>query len=144
MKFESYCNLDINIFASIIIIMRVFFLIMIVLIVGCAPSSQAEWSLEGVCKVRDLIEELEKIKDVKDLYFKRHKLKKTYNKLVEIMIAADSYEKEDFILGKKNFYNDTLRKQYLRIYEMEGGREMLIKIQKESLHKLDRYVLKKH
>ena len=83
------------------------------------------------------------IDSIKDLKSKQSSIQKKYNKLVAIIIEADKYEEGDETLRPESFYSDSLRRQYVRIYEMDGGRKLLFEIQKESLHKLDQFIQSK-
>lgn len=120
--------------------MYTYFIVLLLLLSGCSPSSLSEWRVEGVSIVRDLVEDFEKVQSLKDLESKKYTLKKKYNKLVSIMLEAEKYEIEEGSFQVESFYSDALRAQYLRIYEIEGAKELLYEIQKDSLHKLDRSV----
>lgn len=63
--------------------------------------------------------------------------------LVQIMIEAEKYDEED-ALRPFCFFSNALRDQYVRIYQIEGGKEFLFEVQKEGLHKLDLYLSKKN
>jgi hypothetical protein len=138
-----YCTIDLNIIASIIVSMKRYFPILLIFLIGCNPSTLSEWRVEGVSIVRDLVEELESVKTLKDLEAKKSSIKKKYNKLVGVMIEAERYDEDQNDLQPESFYSDALRDQYVRIYSIEGGRELLFEIQNESLHKLDLYLTKK-
>jgi len=124
--------------------MHRYFLLLLIFVVGCNPSTLSEWRVEGVSIVRDLVEELESVKTLKDLEGKKFSIKKKYNKLVHVMIEAEKYDEDQSDLRPESFYSDALRQQYLRIYSIEGGRELLFEIQNESLHKLDLFLSKKN
>lgn len=74
-KFVRYCTLDLNIIASIIADMRIFFVIFCFL-VSCSPSTLSEWRVEGVSVVRDLVEELEQVATLVDLEKRKSSIKK--------------------------------------------------------------------
>lgn len=118
--------------------MKVYFSIFFLFLVACSPSTLSEWRVEGVSVVRDLVEELKEIHTLKELEAKKPSIKKKYNKLVSIMIEAERYDQEEDSFTPESFYSDALRDQYLRLYQIDGCRELLFSIQKESLHKLDR------
>ncbi|MCH9620850.1 MAG: hypothetical protein S4CHLAM20_02560 [Chlamydiia bacterium] len=137
MKFEQHCILDPNILASIIVHMRTYFLISLLFLASCSPSTLSEWRVEGVSVVKDLVEELKTIDSLTALENKKSSIKKKYSKLLNIMIEADNYDEDESTLRPESFYSNALREQYIRLYEIEGARELLFEIQKESLHKLD-------
>jgi hypothetical protein len=142
-KFVQYSTLDLNINASIIVDMRLFFVLPLCFLLACSPSTLSEWRVEGISIVRDLVEELEQIETLKDLQVRNSSIKKKYNKLVQIMIEAEKYDEEDAV-RPGSFFSDALRDQYIRIYRIEGGKEELFDMQKEGLHKLDLYLSKKN
>jgi hypothetical protein len=123
--------------------MRRYFLIILIFLAACSPSTLSEWRVEGVSIVKNLVEELSLIETIKDLEGKQSSIQKKYSKLVAIIIESDKFEEGDETLRPESFYSDALRKQYVRIYEMEGGRKLLFEIQKESLHKLDHFIQSK-
>lgn len=123
--------------------MQRLFLIFFLFLASCSPSTLSEWRVEGVSIVKDLVEEFKSIETLSDLKSHKRTIQKKYSKLVEVMIEASSYQEGDETLRPESFYSDALKAQYLRIYEIEGGRELLFEIQKESLHKLDQFVRSK-
>ena len=70
----------INIIASIIVSMKRYFPILLIFLIGCNPSTLSEWRVEGVSIVRDLVEELESVKTLKDLEAKKSSIKKIHYK----------------------------------------------------------------
>jgi hypothetical protein len=118
--------------------MKTYFIIFLLFLVSCSPSTLSEWRVEGVSVIRDLVEELKEVPDLKSLEAKKATIKKKYSKLVYIMIEAEKYEEEENTFLPESFYSDALKAQYIRLYEIEGCRELLFQMQKESLHKLDR------
>jgi hypothetical protein len=118
--------------------MKTYFIIFLLFLVSCSPSTLSEWRVEGVSVIRDLVEELKEVPDLKSLEGKKATIKKKYSKLVYIMIEAEKYEEEENTFLPESFYSDALKAQYIRLYEIEGCRELLFQMQKESLHKLDR------
>ena len=121
--------------------MTIFFIIALLVLASCNPSNLSEWRVEGVSIVRNLVEELELIETIADLEERKSSIKKKYAKLIQIMIEGDRYEDID-ALKPESFFSNALRDQYIRIYQIEGGKELLFEIQKESLHKLDQYLKK--
>ncbi len=105
---------------------------------ACSPSTLSEWRVEGVSLVKSLVEELQKVKSSDDLKVASKSIKKKYSKLVEIMLEADSYPQEEGAFHPESFYSDALKGEYIRLYKIEGCKELLFLMQKESLHKLDR------
>ncbi|MCH9617032.1 MAG: hypothetical protein SP4CHLAM5_00080 [Chlamydiia bacterium] len=123
--------------------MKTYFTILFLFLVSCSPSTLSEWRVEGVSIVKDLVEELKEIDDFKSLQAKKASIKKKYNKLVGVMIEAEKYEQEQNTFLPESFYSDALKAQYIRLYQIEGCKELLFAIQKESLHRLDLSITKK-
>lgn len=124
--------------------MRIFFLFLLFFLQGCSPSTKDEWRLEGISVVRLLIKELEEIDGFIDLEKRQKTIKKKYLSLVDIMIAQDLCSDESLAVLTDTFYSDALQKQYVRLFQLEGCRDMLFSIQKEALHKLDKHVKEHH
>ena len=122
--------------------MKRYFLVPLLFLAACRPSTLSEWRVEGISIVRDLVEELEGISSLEEVEAKKGSLKKKYNALVYVMMEASSYEEEEGEIVPDSFYSDALRQQYLRLYEIEGGRAALFEIQRESLHDLDKFLKK--
>lgn len=120
--------------------MSKFFLFFLFFLIGCSPSTLDEWRMEGISTVRELVKELEAIDTFKDLVAKKKVIKRKYLRLVEIMIEADKYIEDENTTEINTFYSDMLRMQYIRLFQIQGCQELLYDIQKESLHKLDKFL----
>lgn len=123
--------------------MRFFFLALFFLMSSCNPSTLSEWRVEGVCIVKTLVEELEKIQSLEDLKRSSSSIKKKYNKLVEVMIEAEKWQEQEGDFHPESFYSEALCREYIRLYSIEGCKELLFSLQKDGLHKLDRALAKK-
>lgn len=110
---------------------------------GCSPSSIEEFQFEGEDIARGLLKQLEKVHSMSDLKREGPKLKKEYASLVEVMIAAKKFQNrhpdEEVPRIQRLEVSEALKKEFMRIYQLEGCAELMEALQRESLHKLDLY-----
>lgn len=110
---------------------------------GCSPSSLEEYYYEGESLGKELLRDLESIQTAADLYQNQAKLKKRFKMLVKLMIAAKEYElshkEEELSFSPNRHMSEALKKEFIRIYQIEGCQEMMENLQRESLHKLSRF-----
>ena len=123
--------------------MRKIYFCLICILVSCSPNSIEEFQLEGEAVAKELLNDLVKVQSLKDLKSEGPKLKKEYNQLVEIMIAAKKFQNRhlgDEVPGHIGLeVSEALKKEFIRIYQLEGCLEVMEALQRESLHKLDLY-----
>lgn len=118
---------------------------LVVLLHSCGPRSLEDYREEGEGITRSLIKELAAIRSRDELLQASPVLKKQFERLVDVMIAArDYYEKHPKIdlleLAKTNHeLSDQLRSELNRLYVLEGGREIIEKCQEAALHRLDAF-----
>lgn len=112
-----------------------------ILCVACAPHSMEEYKLEGEGIAKSLLKQLEKVHSVNDLVETGPRLKKEYAKLLQLMVAAKKYQNahpEEEVgdpIGLE--VSDALKREFIRIYQLEGCSDVMEALQRESLHKLD-------
>jgi hypothetical protein len=123
--------------------MRISILILCLLLSSCAPNSYEDFRKEGEARCRRLVHLLEKIECREDLIKAEADLKKEFTKVVEIIIEARTYQQDhpdkEMIILEENPLNEALKEQMMRIYHIEGGREILERAQRESLLRLDSF-----
>ncbi len=109
--------------------------------VGCSPSSIEEFQFEGEDVAKGLLKELGRVYSLSDLKKEGPKLKKEYEHLARLMIAAKKYQNRhpnDEVSGLIGFeVSEALKKEFMRIYQLGGCSEVMEELQRESLHKLD-------
>jgi len=114
---------------------------LLIILSGCSPSSLEEYQVEGENIARAILKHLEKVESVSDLVREGPKLKKEYALLVQVMIQAKKYqgghpnEEVSEPIGVE--VSDALKKEFMRVYQLEGCQEVMEGLQRESLHKLD-------
>lgn len=112
---------------------------------ACSPSSLDDFKKEGEAVSKSLVVILQKIETREDLTNASPKLKKKFEELVDLMIAARKYqilhpEEESFnILEYELPSNEDLITELKRIYSIEGGREIIEDTQREALLRLDAF-----
>lgn len=117
------------------------FLLFLLSLGGCAPSSLDDFQQEGDALCRQMIEQLQKIHTREDLLKAVPLLGVRFDAMVELMIQARLYQQkhpddESFYESK---WSDSLRDELLRLYTLEGGRDLIERAQREPLLRLDAF-----
>lgn len=114
---------------------------LLVMLSGCSPSSMEEYRFEGESLVRSLIEECQKIESKEDLLLEKPRLKKKFDKIVDLMIAARKFQVKhldsEIPVDLRLAASNALKEEFIRIYKIEGCQSLMEDIQRDSLHKLD-------
>lgn len=124
--------------------MKTLFCILL-LLCSCSPNSSTDFRHEGEARCRELALELVKIENREQLLHAEPLLKKHFETLVDLMIAAREFERNhlDDVSQEIAFEEDStemlLEEQLRRIYAIEGGREVIERTQHEALVRLDGY-----
>lgn len=104
---------------------------------GCAPSSAEEFYREGEAATASLTEEMRRIHSKEELESAVPKLRKKYLRIAKLVLAAGEIAAK----GEKPLLacqaSDELFAEIARLYELPGGRELLISAQAESLKLLE-------
>ncbi len=123
--------------------MKRLYLILPLLLTACSPSSLEDFQREGESLCSELVVDLQEIQTREDLLRALPKLKKRFNELVQIMIQARSYQElhseEEILQPLESTYsmNLDLIRELQRIYQIEGGQELVEKAEREALIRLD-------
>lgn len=109
---------------------------------GCQPTSLEDFQWEGSAQARILLRHLQKIESREDLSLVEPLLKKDFHKIVDIIIQARAFqqknpEEEISFQNINPLLNAALREELKRVYEIEGGRECVERVQREAMLKLD-------
>lgn len=119
---------------------------LLLLAFSCAPNSLQDFQHEGEAWCRSLAEDLRKVRTRDELIQAVPKIKKKFDQLVDLMIAAKEYQQnhldEEELQSPEPIkfpFSETLLWELKRIYAMEGGRETMEKAEKEALIRLDAY-----
>lgn len=123
-------------------------LFIILILVGCNPSSYEDFQLEGDAHCRKMLNTLKCIQDRQQLMQAQPILKQQFEDLVDLMIAARKFQQSSLETKEfyPSFYSIALKEELKRIYEIEGGREIIERTQKQAflrLSALERQIAKK-
>lgn len=109
---------------------------------ACGPSSLEEYREEGRETVLLIVQTLEAIDSRETLIQSAPQLKQLFNRLVDLIMAAQEYRFEHSESEIPSFSDedrnasDQLLFQLNKIYHIEGGREVIEKCQEEALLRL--------
>lgn len=115
------------------------------LFLSCSSRNLEDFRDEGEGITRALTAELKKIRSRDDLLVHAPKLKELFESLVDVIIKAEEYknthlEAELPLAPKKEqSASDQLRIELNRVLHIDGGREVIEKVQEEALNRLDRF-----
>jgi hypothetical protein len=121
-----------------------FLLICLLFSFGCSPGSLDDYQKEGESVCRTLTNELKDIETRDDLVKALPKLKKRFHHLVDVVIEARTFqeghpeEKNDLSFDSHQA-SEALKSELKRIYQIEGGRELVENAQREALIRLDTF-----
>jgi hypothetical protein len=116
--------------------------ILLLLLVSCTPSSFADFQREGERISREISLELHEIETLPQLLHHETFLKDKFSRLTLLMIEARKFQREmgeeaeEFVSGEESL---VLKRELLRIYAIEGGRDVIERCQSEALLKLDAF-----
>ncbi|MES2122960.1 MAG: hypothetical protein V4492_09350 [Chlamydiota bacterium] len=111
---------------------------------GCAPSTLSDFRHEGESRCREILIVLEQIEDREQLLRSEPALKKHFETLITLMIEARKYQEshpEDALTESEYslVVESELQEELRRIYQIEGGREVVERTQHEALVRLDAF-----
>ena len=120
----------------------VLFLGLCLVLLGCQPTSPEDFQAEGRSSMRSLIKELKAIESREDLALSEPRLKKQFEKLVDIIIQARLFQQKNPEMeaswDRLNIsLNQILIDEMKRVYLIEGGRECVERAQREAMLRLD-------
>lgn len=121
------------------------FSLILIIFCSCTEESLSLFRHEGEALSKELIAELKKIRVRDDLIEHAPRLKELFDSLVEIMIRAQKFKEnhlesiEELAVHKEAAISDQLRIELNRILHMEGGREVIERVQESALNRLDAF-----
>ena len=123
---------------------RVVIFIALTGLLSCSPSSLEDFHYEGEARCRSLAKELQKIENREQLIRFVPVLKRHFEELVTLMIHAREFQEEHSdeepgILASEKVASHLLEDELRRVYEIEGGREIIERAQQEALVRLDAF-----
>lgn len=117
----------------------------LLLLAACSPNSLEDFQHEGEALLRTLCGELNKIQSREMLGKAEPGLKEMFSAMVGLMIEARKYQaehpEERMSEGAlcDHFLNEALLLELKRVYQLEGGRELIERTQREALIRLDAF-----
>jgi transcriptional antiterminator len=118
-------------------------LLFLMIFAGCSPASMQDFRQEGQSVQRALIRDLARVRNREQLLHIQGRLKRRFNKLVKIMIDAKKWQdshplSEVSPMTKKDLaLSESLRQQLVRVYGIEGCKEIIEGAQADALATLD-------
>ena len=123
---------------------RIFIGLAILLMISCSTQTPDDFKKESRRHISALICELKKIRNRDDLLLHTSELQFHFNSIADLMIRSKEYHAQygetDSDVSEQNdlFINDQLSIELNRVLHMEGGREIILKVQKEAINNLNR------
>jgi hypothetical protein len=112
---------------------------------GCSPHSTEEFQREGETQLSLLVQDLQAIETREQLTTAAPRLKKHFESLVALILEARRFQEENpddagsESVVEPGIFSLRLEEELRRLYQMEGGKEVIEKAQHEALVKLDAY-----
>ncbi len=108
---------------------------------ACSLTSSGDYQSAACIQIKKLTKDLKEVQDPIQLQKKAKVLKKDFNQLTSLIISYRAYlekndEDEVTIDNSLEIASHELRVQLERIYNLDGGREIIERAQKEAYIKL--------
>jgi hypothetical protein len=107
--------------------------VILLLLIGCSPSTLADLRCEGEAQTKKLAQELRQIENKDDLQRALPRLKKRFTKIADLIVEVRKYPPE---ASEPSAASEELFAELARLYEMPGGRELIEVAQREAIHRL--------
>jgi hypothetical protein len=119
-----------------------FILLCISLLFSCTSRNLDDFRAEGKSKIRALTAELQLIRTRDDLNPHATRLEQLFNELASVMVEVQLYKESHPAAELSDIKQDMsdadqLRMELNRVLRLEGGREVIEKVQEAALNKLD-------
>ena len=117
------------------------YILFIALLCGCNPSSLEDFQHEGEALCKSIALDLQAVRNREELAQAAPKLKKRFNSLVDLMIAARTYSRQhpEECALPPSASSEELLAELKRVYAFEGGKEIVEKAEREALIRLDAF-----
>jgi hypothetical protein len=100
---------------------------------ACAPPTVGDFHREGEAAAKALTEEMRKIQSQDDLRVAIPKLRKNYIRLARLAIAVKDLKESGAEPLMPSQANDELFAEISRLYELPGGKDLLIAAERDAL-----------
>ncbi len=105
----------------------------ILLILLCSYSS---FQKKNIKTLKELLFQLENIHTINELLDREIILQKQFDKLVDLMIEAKKFQLDGI---NNDALSNSLQKNLQRLYEIDGGQEIIEHLQCNALQRLNRF-----
>jgi hypothetical protein len=114
---------------------------LLLLLVGCQPHTPDEYRREGERLMNTLSQELEQINSREELVKEQGRLSLLFMQIAKLAVRAQEDLDRQVTVGGgiascNAELNERLRQQLIRIYKIEGGREIIEEAQKKAVIQL--------
>lgn len=108
----------------------------LLILCGCGSRSAEDIREEGRTVTRTLTEELRTVHNRRELMEAAPKLKTLFRQLAELMAASQEFQEPLDLEKTDHDLSDELRLQMNRIYQMDGGRQIMEQSQQDAVRLL--------
>ena len=115
-------------------------LFLLLCLAGCAPANLRELRYEGEAEMKKLTVELKKIETYGDVQKASKKLKKSFNRIANLLIETRNFRGDGEVLEASKI-GEELFTELARIYEIPGARGVIEAAQTEAVRRLDRKII---
>lgn len=115
---------------------RALTLIFIALLASCSPKSPKEVRKRGEQVVGHLISQLQAIDSREELLHALPQLRKDFLELADLAVEGHACLEEGPLPPPNAKLNQQLREELVRIYALEGGRQMVEEAERDALNHL--------
>lgn len=112
---------------------RLFFFLF--LFASCSPSSLHDIRCEADSEITKLVLDLQLVKSKEDLQKQSVRIKKRFNRMADLLIAARNFE---LTASEASIAAETLFVELARLYEIPGVRDLMENLQEEAVRRLDK------
>ena len=109
------------------------------ILIGCASPTVEDYQEQGEAVQRAIVRDLRKIHQVEELQAAVPRLRSHFNHLVDVVIEAREHFDAENIASSHGHWSSALRLEMIRLYALEGARDVFEGAQREALTRLDRY-----
>lgn len=111
-------------------------LILTLLLASCSPKSPKEVRKKGEEVARHLVSQLQAIDSREELLHALPQLRKDFLKLADLAVEGHACLEEGPLPPVNSKLNQQLRQELVRIYALEGGRQMVEEAERDALNHL--------
>lgn len=120
-------------------------LLAVLLFTSCSSNTLEDCREEAAGITLSLLKEMEAIHTHQDLIERLPKLKKLFNKLVDVAIVAHEIKIQQqadipIFSQEDRQLSDSIRTEMFRLYSIDGARDLVEKTQQEALYRLDAFL----